>query len=140
MTAKWAESKSPSFQLAGNLCEAHSTEVREKTSFTEDSSPGQQNSESSRNQHKKRGRNNRYIVSVQSGFPSFQCDFASRQNLFCLMPFRQLDLKQCLSRLGFLSPSAICPHPSSADESMPQSLFKCGDLCGCSSCSLSWCR
>ena len=87
MTAEWAESKSPSFQLAGNLCEAHSTEEREKTSYTEDSLSGQQNSESSHNQHNKRGSNNTYIMSVQSGFPSFQCDFASRQNLFCLMTF-----------------------------------------------------
>ena len=39
------ECNSPSFQTAGNLCEAHYTKVREKTSFMEDTLSGQQTTE-----------------------------------------------------------------------------------------------
>ena len=40
MTANCTESKSPSFQLADNLCEAPFTDPREKTSFADDSLSG----------------------------------------------------------------------------------------------------
>ena len=95
MTANWTESKSPSFQLADNLCEAPFTDPRVKTSFTEDSLSHKQNTDYTHYQQD-RGRQQSFIrisdISIHHDMsedntilPEYHCEFVTRQNLFCLM-------------------------------------------------------
>ena len=65
MTANRAESNSPGFQVADNFREAPFTEAREKTSFTEESLSGQQNTEYTHITSKTVGDSNRaYNISI----------------------------------------------------------------------------